>query len=75
MEALRHLLGAMLFCAVFLLGRLMVDRRRRFADKLTSDSSNPEQLSNFLLYSGRTIETVSAIAGFLEVVAFLVLAF
>lgn len=75
MEALRHLLGAMLFCGVFVVGRLMVHRRRRLADTLTSGSTDPEQLSNFFLYSGRTIETVSAVAGFLEVVAFLVLAF
>lgn len=75
MEALRHLLGAMLFCAIFLVGKLMVERRMKLVDTLASDARNPEHLSNFFLYSGRTIEAVSAVAGFLEVVAFLVLAF
>ncbi|HTV05854.1 MAG TPA: hypothetical protein VME86_10850 [Acidobacteriaceae bacterium] len=75
MEALRHLLGAMLFCGVFLLGKLMVSRRKKLADKLTPEFVDPEEVSKVFLYSGRTIETVSAIAGFLEAVAFLVLAF
>lgn len=75
MEALRHLVHAMLYCGVFLLGKLVVDRRRKLADKLTSAETDSGQLCNVFLYGGRTIETVSAVAGFLEVVAFLVLAF
>ena len=75
MHAFKHLLGAVLFCGAFLLGKMMVERRNRLADKVTPTAKDPEQVSNIFLYSGRTIETVSAVAGFLEVVAFLVLAF
>lgn len=75
MQALRHLLGVLLFCAAFLLGKLMADRRGKLAESLTPGSSDPEQLSKIFLYSGRTIETVSAVAGFLEAVAVLVLLF
>ena len=75
MEALRHLVHAMLYCGVFLLGKVIVDRRRKLAEKLTSTTADSGQLSDVFLYGGRTIETVSAVAGFLEVVAFLVLAF
>lgn len=83
MEAIRHLLGAMLFCGVFFLGKLMADRRRRLADgvqeklsgKLIPEGTSSEQVSEVLLYGGRSVQTLGAVAAFLEVVAFLVLAF
>jgi hypothetical protein len=74
MRALTHLLGAILFCGVFLLGKLLVERRQRLADKIAPARKRTEQLSKIFLYSGRTIQTVSAVAGFLEAVAFLILA-
>ena len=83
MEAIRHLLVAVLFCGVFFLGKMMVERRRKLADKMADslsgklipESTDPEKVSDVLLYSGRSIQTFGAIAGFLEVVAFLVLVF
>ena len=74
-HALRHLLRVMLYLAIFLLGKLMVDRRGKLAASLTPGSSSSEPLNRFFLYSGRTIKTVSAVAGFLEAVAALVLFF
>ena len=73
MRTLWHLTGVLLFCAAFLLGKMMVEQRRRWAHALTPGKSESESLSRVFLYSGRTIETVSAVAGFLEVVAVLVL--
>ena len=75
MQALRHLLGVLLFCAVFLLGKLMADQRGKLAESLTHGSGGSKQLSRVFLYSGRTIETVSVLAGFVEAVAVLVLLF
>lgn len=75
MRTLEHVLGVILFCAVFMLGKALVEYRLNLARTLLPLSKAPEPLSKFFLYSGRVIETVSAIAGFVEMVAVMVLVF
>lgn len=73
MHALHHLAGGTVFLVAFLIGKIVVERRELWAQRLRSRARNGGMVSNFFLYSGRTIETVSAVGAFVEMVAVVVL--
>ncbi|HEX8711956.1 MAG TPA: hypothetical protein VF730_08795 [Terracidiphilus sp.] len=73
MRIFTHLAGVVLLCCVFLLGKLMVDRRENWAIALSHSPDSGNRLCNFFLYGGRTVEWVAAISAFLEAVAVMIL--
>lgn len=59
---------------VFLLGKLMIQDARRWAEALGSRFASRDSLGRFFVRAGRTVEVIAAIWGFLEAVAVMVLA-
>lgn len=68
-----HLLGLVLLCCLFLLGKLMVDKRENWAIALSHTPDSGSRLCNFFLYGGRIVEAVAALSAFLEAVAVMIL--
>ena len=73
MRILFHLSGLVLFTCLFLVGKLMYQRRQRCAEALAYVPVSNERLSKFFRYGGETIEVVAFVFGFLEAVAVLIL--
>ncbi|MGC9159068.1 MAG: hypothetical protein ACP5FH_08755 [Terracidiphilus sp.] len=69
-----HSLGVALFCALFVAGKLMVAFSRDWAEALTRHGTASEPVSKIFLIGGKFFEVVSAIGGFVEAVAVIVLA-
>jgi hypothetical protein len=73
MRIFMHILWAVLLCGVFLLGKVMVDKRENWAIALSHSPDTGSRLCNFFLYGGRIVEGVAAVWAFLEVVAVMIL--
>lgn len=73
MLILRHLLGVMGFSAVFVLGMIMARRDQIWASALLHRSNPSLMACKFFYISGRCLQCIAAIGGFLDFVAILVL--
>lgn len=73
MRIFTHLLWVVLLCCLFLLGKLMVEQRERWAIALSHSPDSGNRLCNFFLYGGRFVEGIAAVTAFLEAVAVLIL--
>lgn len=70
MLILRHFLGVVFFCGVFLLGKLMVAYDHKWSGVLTLHNPiGSARLGNFFLYGGKILQGAAAVLGFVEVVA------
>jgi hypothetical protein len=74
MQIWRHSLGVVLFCALFLAGRLMATGSHRWAGVLTRHGASAGRISRFFLLSGKFFVLVAVVGGFVEAVAVMVLA-
>ncbi|HUV70052.1 MAG TPA: hypothetical protein VMW15_10350 [Terracidiphilus sp.] len=61
MHILKYLLGVVFFCGVFLLGKLIVDHDRRWANTLLHKPAPSEGLRKFFLYCGRIFQVVAVV--------------
>jgi len=75
MLALQYLLGVILFCGVFQLGRLMTRLSQKWADSSPRRIPHPESVEKVFLYGGRIFQVVALVWGFLDAVSVLVLVF
>lgn len=75
MLALQYLLGVMLFCGVFLLGKLMTKQSQKWVDSSSRRILHPESVGKVFLYGGRIFQVVAVVWGFLDAVSLLVLVF
>jgi hypothetical protein len=73
MRIFMHALWAVLLFCLFLLGKVMVDKRENWAIALADSADSGNCLCNFFLYGGRIVESVAAVWAFLEVVAVMIL--
>lgn len=73
MRIFLHLSLVLLLCCLFLMGKLMVDRREHWAIALSDSPDSGMRLCKFFLYGGRIIAGVAAVWGFLEAVAVMIL--
>ena len=70
MRLAHHMLGFTILVTVFLLARLMVQQARSWSAVLSSRAT----LGRWFVGTGRTVEVIAAIWGFLEAVAVMILA-
>ena len=70
MRLAHHMLGFTILVTVFLLARLMV----HWSEVLSSRSASRATLGRWFVGTGRTVEVIAAIWGFLEAVAVMILA-
>lgn len=68
-----HMAGVVLLSCLFLVGKLMVDRREDWAIALSHSPDSGNRLCNFFLYGGSIVEWVAALSAFLEAVAVMIL--
>ena len=73
MRILGHLLNILIFCCIFLLGKLMADRNRRWASAVAHDPATVQDMSKFFLYGGKTFEVLGAVASGVDGIAILIL--
>ena len=73
MRILLHLSGLALFICLYFLGKLLCGRTERGAGALVRVPVPKERARNFFLYSGRVVEGIAIVFGFLEAVALLIL--
>ena len=73
MRILFHLAGVLLFCCVFILGKLMIEGRELCAHALDLIPGSYVHLCKFFLYSGRIFVGLAVVLGFLEFVAVMIL--
>ena len=74
MRLAHHMLGFTILVTVFLLGRLMVQQARSWSEVLSSRFASRATLGRWFVGTGRTVEVIAAIWGFLEAVAVMILA-
>ncbi len=75
MLTLQYLLGVILFCGVFQLGRFMTKKSHAWADFSARRILHPESVEKVFLYGGRIFQVVAVVWGFLDAVSVLVLVF
>lgn len=75
MPALQYLLGVLLFCGVFQLGKFMTKQSESWADSPLRRIIHPESAGKIFLYGGRVFQVVAVVWGFLDAVSVLVLVF
>jgi hypothetical protein len=78
MLILKYLLGVLVFCGLFLLGKSMIDHSRSWAAVFAYGNGRPEPSvaqRNIFVYSGRIFQFVAVIGGFIDAVSVLVLVF
>ena len=75
MLALQYLLGVLLFCGVFQLGKLMTKQSQKWADSSSRRLLYPGSVAKIFLYGGRICQVVAVVWGFLDAVSVLVLVF
>ena len=75
MLALQYLLGVILFCGVFQVGKLMAKQSHTWADFSPRRILQPENVEKVFLYGGRIFQVVAVVWGFLDAVSVLVLVF
>ena len=73
MRILGHLLNILIFCGIFLLGKLMAYQNRRWAAAISHNPGTVQDMSKFFLYGGRTFEVLGAVAGGVDGIAIVVL--
>ena len=69
-----HMTGFAILFLAFLVGRLMVIEARKWSDALASRMTSRGRLRDVLVYSGRVLQVIAAVWGFLEAVAVTILA-
>ena len=74
MRILRHSLGMAICCAMFLAGKLVAERGRRWDRNLARRPDSYIAVSKIFFFSGKFVEVVAFVAGFIEAVAVMVLA-
>jgi len=75
MLALQYVLGVVLFCGIFQLGRLMTRQGQKWADSPSRRVLHPKRVGKIFLYCGRIFQVVAVVWGFLDAVSVLVLVF
>ncbi len=75
MLALNYLFGVLLFCGVFLLGKLMANQSYRWEAAAARHALLPGGVGRIFLYGGRIFQLVAVVWGFLDAVSVLVLVF
>lgn len=73
MRILLHLAGVLLFCCLFILGRLMIEGREICAQTLAHIPCSYAHLCKFFLYGGRIFVGLAVVLGFIEFVAVMIL--
>jgi hypothetical protein len=73
MLILKHIVHVVLYCALFLVGTMMVFDRNAWAKKLTRGQNSANRVSKLFHYSGRIFQVTGAVFGFLEIVAVMIL--
>ena len=76
MLALKYLVGVVFFCGIFLLGKLIVKNSPKWADALhlSYPSVAPKRAQSLFVYTGRILEVVALVWGFLDAISVLLLA-
>lgn len=73
MRILMYMLSIAVLCGVFELGSIAIQQSREWALACAPQSRRNETLRKSFFYSGKIMQTVAIIWGFLDVVAVLVL--
>ncbi len=73
MMILKYLLGVVLFFGVFQVGKWMIALSRRWESAPDLAIASHTRVSKFFLWSGRLVQVVAVIWGFLDAVSVLVL--
>ncbi|HEV2134033.1 MAG TPA: hypothetical protein VGR47_07190 [Terracidiphilus sp.] len=73
MRILLHTAGVLLFCCLFILGKLMIEGREIFAQTLAQIPGSYAHLCKFFLYGGRIFIGLAVVLGFIEFVVVMIL--
>jgi hypothetical protein len=73
MRILLHMTGVLLFCCVFVAGKLMIEGREICAQALAQIPGSYAHLCKFFLYCGRIFVGLGVVLGFIEVVVVIIL--
>jgi len=71
LQILRHSLGLLIFCTLFMAGRLVAADGRRWM--VARRAGSESEVGKVFLYSGKIFEVVAVVGGFVEAVAVMVL--
>lgn len=73
MRILLHMAGVLLFCCLFVVGKLMIEGREMCAQAVAQIPGSYAHLCKFFLYSGRIFVGLAVVFGFVEVVVVMIL--
>lgn len=73
MRILLHMAGVVLFCCLFILGRVLIEGREMCAQALAHIPGSYTYLCKIFLYSGRIFIGIAILLGFIEVVVVMIL--